>query len=172
VEERHEEKLLALGPVLERTNDELLDPLIDRAYEMMEREGLIPEPPEELNGVTLKVEYVSIMAQAQKLVGVVGQDRFMQTLLPMMEAFPEVRRKVKIFQVIDNYAAMLGIDPRALVTTEEAEAAVAADAKAQAAAQGAAVMKDAAAAGKNLAEIPIGQGEGTVLDRVLSGAGA
>src|SRR5690606_36540354 len=89
IDERHEEKLLALGPVLERTNDELLDPLIDRAYGLMEAAGLIPEPPEELDGVTLKVEYISIMAAAQKLVGVVGQDRFIQTVAPMLQVFPE-----------------------------------------------------------------------------------
>src|ERR1051326_5757042 len=35
VEERHEEKLLALGPVLERTNDELLDPIVDRVFQLM-----------------------------------------------------------------------------------------------------------------------------------------
>ncbi len=171
IEERHEEKLLALGPVLERTNDELLDPLIDRAFEMGQEEQLWPEPPEELDGVSLKVEYVSIMAQAQKLVGVVGQDRFLQTMLPLMEPFPEVRRKVKIFQIVDNYAEMLGIDPRAIVDTEEADAAVEADAKQAALAQGAVTMKDAAAGAKQLAEIPIGQGD-TVLDRVLSGVGA
>lgn len=171
VEERHEEKLLALGPVLERTNDELLDPLIDRAYDMMEREGLIPEPPDELNGVTLKVEYISIMAQAQKLVGVVGQDRFMQTILPMMEAFPETRNKVRINQIVDNYAEMLGIDPRAIVPTEEADQATAQQAKQQAAAQSAATAVDAAKAAKTAQEIPIGQGD-TVLDRVLSGVGA
>ena len=50
---------------VERTNDELLNPLIDRAYHLMEQAGLIPEPPEELDGVALKVEYISIMAQAR-----------------------------------------------------------------------------------------------------------
>src|SRR5258708_22639753 len=67
VEERHEEKLIALGPVLERTNDELLNPLVDRVYDMMDARGMFPPPPQDLHGQRLKVEYISIMAQAQKL---------------------------------------------------------------------------------------------------------
>ena len=79
IEERHEEKLLALGPVLERTNDELLDPLIDRTFALMLAAGVIPEaPPEELARRRLKVEYISHPGQAQKLVGVSGHDRFLR----------------------------------------------------------------------------------------------
>jgi hypothetical protein len=51
IDERHEEKLLALGPVLERTNDELLDPIVDRAFALMEAAGLIPPPPRSCDGV-------------------------------------------------------------------------------------------------------------------------
>ena len=66
--------------MLERTNDELRDPLIDRVYAIMERAGLIPDPPPELQGVDLRVEYISLMSQAQKLVGVVAQDRFIASV--------------------------------------------------------------------------------------------
>lgn len=121
IDERHEEKMLALGPVLERTNDELLDPLIDRAYELMDQAGLIPDPPDELDGVKLKVEYLSILAQAQKLVGVVGQDRFVNSILPLGEIFPEVKHKLKAFQVVDIYADITGVDPRQVRPDEEAE---------------------------------------------------
>ncbi len=169
VEERHEEKLLALGPVLERTNDELLDPLIDRAYEIMEAAGLIPEPPDDLNGVKLKVEYVSIMAQAQKLVGVVGQDRFLQTVVPMMEAFPEVRNKIRPYQIVDNYADMLGVDPRAIVPTEDAEAAQAQQEQQARAAQAAAIAEQGANAAKTASETKLQDGS-SALDRVLAGA--
>ena len=75
---RQEEKLLQLGPVLEGLHDELLDPLIDRTFDMLVRLSepgwrgtgpvLLPPPPEELAGADLKIEYISILAQAQKLV--------------------------------------------------------------------------------------------------------
>jgi len=122
IEERHEEKLLALGPVLERTNDELLDPLVDRVYQLMEDADLIPTPPQEIQGVNLRPEYISILAQAMKLVGVSGQDRFLQSAVGLIEVFPEIRHKVNIFQVVDNYGDMLGVDPKIIRSTEEAQA--------------------------------------------------
>lgn len=68
--EMKEEKLLMLGPVLERLNDECLNPLIDRAFSMMVRKNMLPQPPDVMEGMPLKVEYISVMAQAQKSTGV------------------------------------------------------------------------------------------------------
>jgi len=167
VEERHEEKLLALGPVLERTNDELLDPLVDRVYQLMEDAGLIPEVPQELDGVTLKVEYTSLMAQAQRLVGVVGQDRFLSTVLPLAQTFPEVRHKVQIFQAVNDYADMLGIDPRIVVSDEDAKAALAAERQQQqqfAEAQQAALLARGA---RDAAAAPLGTTEDNALSRLV-----
>lgn len=128
--ERKEEKLLVLGPVVEGTNDELLDPIIDRTFSLMLDADQIPEPPEELLNVQLKVEYISMLSQAQKLVGVVGQDRFLQSSMGMAEVWPNVRHKVNVFQALDNYGEMLGVDPRILIATEDAEAAAQAEAQA------------------------------------------
>lgn len=166
IEERHEEKLLALGPVLERTNDELLDPLIDRVFALMDLHNLLPEPPEEVQGIPLKVEYISILAQAQKLVGVTGQDRFMQTAVPMMEVFPEIRHKINIFQVIDNYAEMLGIDPRVVRPTDEAQGLVVADAQAQRAQAEAEQAKTLAEAARAAGQAPMD--EDTALSRIAN----
>ncbi len=155
VEERHEEKLLALGPVLESTNDELLDPLVDRAYALMEQAGMIPDPPDELDGVDLKVEYISILAQAQKLVGVVAQDRFLQSVGPLAEVFPEVKHKVDIFRVVDNYGDMLGTDPRIVRSTEDATALQTQQAQAQQGMMEAERAKNLAAAAHSAATAPM-----------------
>ena len=53
VAERHEEKLLMLGPVLERLHNELLDPLIDITFNRMIENNLIPPAPPELQGMEL-----------------------------------------------------------------------------------------------------------------------
>ena len=169
VRERHEEKLLALGPVLERTNDELLDPLVDRTYQLMEAAGLIPDVPTELDGVTLRVEYTSIMAEAQRLVGVTGQDRFMQTMLPLAQLFPEVRHKIRIFRVVDDYAEMLGVDPRLVVPDNEAQAALDGERQQQASiaqAQQAALLARGA---KDAAAAPMGADQDTALTRLING---
>lgn len=155
VDERHEEKLLALGPVLERTNDELLDPIVDRGYEMMEAAGMVPPPPPELQGVRLKVEYISILAQAQKLVGVTGQDRFLQTTLGLAEVYPEVRNKVNINKAVDNYADMLGVDPEMVNSDEQANAITAKQQQAQQAAADAENVQKVARAARDASQAPV-----------------
>jgi hypothetical protein len=47
VAERHEEKLLMLGPVLERLHNEILDPLIEMAFSRMVEAGIVPPAPQE-----------------------------------------------------------------------------------------------------------------------------
>lgn len=169
VAERHEEKLLALGPVLERTNDELLEPFVDRVYLMMERAGLIPQPPEDLDGVKLGVEYLSIMAQAQKLVGVVGQDRFLQSALSLAAVFPEVRHKVDSDQVVEDYADMLGVDPRLIRSKAETAQRVQAEADVQRGMIAARQAKDLAGAMATAGKAPVAPD--SPLDRLMSAGG-
>jgi hypothetical protein len=167
IDERHEEKLLALGPVLERTNDELLDPIVDRTFAIMERRGLLPPPPEELRDVDLKVEYMSIMHQAMKLVGVAGHERFLSNVVQLATVFPEAKHKLNVFRAIDREADMLGVDPDVVVPSEEAQASVDAERQAAARAQAAAVAKDGAAAAQSLGNTPLGGG--TALDAIAAG---
>ena len=66
IAERREEKLVMLGPVLERLHDDLLEPLIGRVFQIMARNGHIPPPPSPmLDGLRLQPEYVSPMASLQ-----------------------------------------------------------------------------------------------------------
>ena len=67
IAERREEKLVMLGPVLERLHDDLLEPLIDRAFQITARAGEIPPPPSPaLDGLRLQPEYVSPMGVGQQ----------------------------------------------------------------------------------------------------------
>lgn len=77
---RKEEKMLMLGPVLERQNDDLLDPCVDQVFHLMVEQSiprwmgllpgnpLLPPPPKEMGGLDLRIEYTSILAQAQRAV--------------------------------------------------------------------------------------------------------
>ena len=122
IEERHEEKLLALGPVLEQMNQDLLDPIIDITFDIMNRQGMIPQPPEELQGIPLKVEYISVMAQAQKLVGISGIERFSSYVAQVAAINPEALDKFNIDQAIDEYGMITSIPPSLIRTDEEVAA--------------------------------------------------
>ncbi|MDK1187343.1 portal protein [Cronobacter sakazakii] len=119
--EMKEEKLLMLGPVLERLNDEFLDPLIDRAFSMMARKNMLPEPPEEMQGMPLRIEYISVMAQAQKAIGLSSLERFVGFVGNLASAKPEALDKLDVDQAIDNYAVMSGVSPTVVVPQEQAQ---------------------------------------------------
>jgi hypothetical protein len=113
IDERHEEKLQALGPVLEQLNQDLLDPLIDITFDIMVRQGLIPPPPEDLAGQQLKVEYISALAQAQKLIGlssIQGIVRFVGEMA-QLTGNVEVFDKLDADQAIDEFGEITSVPP-------------------------------------------------------------
>lgn len=114
IEERHEEKLLALGPVYEGLSQELLDPLVDITFNIMLRQGLVPEPPEELQGMPLRVEYTSIMAAAQKSLGVSSIERHTGFVGGLVTQFqdPTIADKVDLDETIALHAEALGLNPK------------------------------------------------------------
>ena len=120
IDERHQEKLLALGPVLEGLNQDLLDPLIDITFLLMHRQGLLPPPPPELENEDLKVEYISIMHQAQKIAGLEGIERFTDYALNLAAANPQVLDKVDFDQAIDEVGDITGVPPGIVVSDEVA----------------------------------------------------
>lgn len=119
VAERHEEKLLMLGPVLERLHNELLAPLIDNTFERIMDAGILPPPPMELQGSELKVEFVSMLAQAQRAVGLGSIDRLIGTVANVSGIKPEVIDKIDFDQVVDTYAEMLGVDPDLVMADDQ-----------------------------------------------------
>jgi len=125
IAERHEEKLLMLGPTLERLHNEFLKPFIDLTFERMVEAGLVPPPPEELQGMDLNVEFVSMLAQAQRAIGTQSVDRLIGTIgsIATLQANtgrdPSVLDKLDVDQVVDAYSEMLGVDPQLIVADDK-----------------------------------------------------
>lgn len=144
VTELHEEKMLMLGPVLERLQNELLDPLVDITFTAMMDAGILPPPPPELHGANINVEFVSMLAQAQKAIGTNAIDRFVNTLFSVANGKPEVLDKFDSDQWADRYSDMLGVDPSLIVSDDQVQAIRQRRAQAQqAAAQQAAIAQGA-----------------------------
>lgn len=119
IAERHEEKLLMLGPVLERLHDELLAPKVEITFEKMLLAGILPPPPAELHGQVLNISFISMLAQAQRAVGTGAVDRLLGTIGSMAQMKPEVLDKIDADKVVDAYADMLGIDPDLIVGDDQ-----------------------------------------------------
>lgn len=168
--ERHEEKLLMLGPVLERLEAELLDPLIDRTFGIMLRAGLIPPPPDELQGTDLRVEYISMLAQAQKAVGTTAIEQTVAFVGNLAAVKPEILDKLDEDEAIDNYSEMTGIPPKIIRSKEVVDAIRQKKQQEKQAAEVAATLPGMVQGAKVLSETKVGTG--SALDALLTGAPA
>jgi hypothetical protein len=123
IAERHEEKLIMLGPVIERQTHEALDPCIDRVFNIMLRRGLLPPPPQVVQGQELRVEYISLLAQAQKLVATRSIRGFVAFIADMAEAMqsPAPWDKIDLDKAIDAYHEAVGAPADVLVAEDEVQ---------------------------------------------------
>jgi len=156
IAERHEEKLLMLGPVLERLHNELLNPLVTLTFDSLLEAGLIPPPPEELQGVKLNVEYISMLAQAQRAITTNSTDRYVMGLLTVAQGKPSVLDKFNEDAWADDYADSLGINPKMINGNDEVAAIREARAQAQAKAAQLAAAESAAKTAQTLGNTPTG----------------
>lgn len=150
--ERHEEKLLALGPVLEQLNQDFLDPIVDRTFNILERRGFIPLPPPELEGVSLQTEYISIMHQAQKATSLQGLRSTVEFVLMIADKDPSALDKLDTDKIIDHAADAAGIPPDVIKPQDQVDAVRQARAAAAAEQQAAENTQRSADAAKKLSE--------------------
>lgn len=116
---RNEEKLTQLGPTIERVNNEKLAVAIDRVFGIMLRGGMLPPVPQAMNESELKVEFVSILTQMQRMVGLGQIERTASFVGNLAGAFPDAADKLNTDEMIDEYADRAGTPPKLIRTAEE-----------------------------------------------------
>lgn len=154
VAERHEEKLMMLGPVLSRLNNEVLKPLIERTFSILYRAGQLPPAPPELAGIELSIEYTSMLARSQRAIRANSLDQFLQRIGQVAQFDPNVLAKIDSFRIVDEYADYLSVAPSVVVPTEQAQQKIEAQQQAQQQAQQAEQMQQAADAVSKLGRVP------------------
>lgn len=159
VDARREEKMVMLGPVLERFQTEALDPIIDRTFAIMTRFGLIPDPPPQVQGRPVQVEYTSMLAQAQRAAETAGIERFLGAIGNSAAIHPDVLDIPNWDVAYERYNSLLGNDPDLVNQPEVIQQLREAKAKQQQLAYMADVGQGAAKAGKTLADTPVGGGQ-------------
>lgn len=126
---RQEEKLLMLGPVAENLQQEKDSQVIDLLFDMIEEAGFFKpggplEIPAELQreGQNLEVEFVGVLAQAQRAVASSAMNRGLEFLGAAAALKPDVVDKVNLDEAVDRVFDGLGIDPAILVPDDEVAA--------------------------------------------------
>lgn len=122
INERHEEKMLQLGPVIEQDQTDVLGPFHNRVVNILARAGKLPPVPEELIGQRIQVVNISIMAQAQKLLGTSATERAVSFVGSLAAVKKEVLDNLNTDEIIRRYCSMLGMAPSDLNPKEVVEA--------------------------------------------------
>lgn len=169
IAERKEEKLLMLGPVLTRLNHEALDPIIDRVFAIAQRAGILPPPPPELQNINLGVEYIGVLAQAQRAISTASTEATINFAANLSAVWPEARHKIDPFQAIDDYSRAKGASPKIIRADKDAQALADAEQQAMQQQQMAMMAAGAADTAKTLGETPVGD-DTTALDALMGAA--
>jgi hypothetical protein len=153
IAERQEEKLLMLGPVLERLQNELHEPLINITFDRCAEVNILPKPPRELEGMKIEVEFISVLAQAQRAIATKGIDRLLGVASQIAAVKPEVLDKIDFDQAIDDYADAYGTNPSIIVPDDQVAAIRDQRAQAAQAQQAAMAIPQAVDSAKTASEI-------------------
>lgn len=170
IDSRRAEQLIMLGPVLERSNNEALAPAIDRVFAIMNRAGLLPPPPPEIQGRTIKTDFVSMLADAQNAVATASIERTLALAGNLVAVQPNIMDNIDTDEAIQDYGRRLRVDPKLIRSDEDIAKLRAAKAKAEAEAQAAQAAPDLAKAGKTLSETNVGGGM-SALQMAMGGSG-
>lgn len=170
IDARREEKLVLLGPVLTRLNDELLSPVIKRTFNILLRNQLLPPPPPEIEGQPIEIAFISMLHEAQAAVQTTGIERLYSFVGGLSAVDPSVLDNVDNDEAVDEFASLLDVSPRIVRSRKDLAALRAKRAEEAQAAQIAEATLPAVQAAKTLSETDVGGGQ-TALTAMLSGEG-
>lgn len=123
IDQHSAEQLSILGPFLHQLDQDQNRPMIEDAFRNMAELGLLPpDPPPELQGVDLKIEYISILHQAQKALRMSGLERYLSFTQSLVQVWPDARHKVDTDEALEHYADMTGVPPKIVRSEDEVEA--------------------------------------------------
>lgn len=166
-----EEKLQDIGPVVERVDQELLDPLVEQTFAIANAQRLLPQAPQELAGHPLKIQYTSIMAQAQKALGAATIERFWGFCTSVQQGQPEnpdALDRVNVDELIERYSEELTIPPGIILDDDMLAKKRQQKQQAQAQQQKLAAMEQASKTAKNLSGADTG-GQNALTDLIDQG---
>ena len=121
--QRKQEQLQQLGPVVQRLQFEFLRLLIERVYRILDRAGVLPqaEDPELaqlMSQEEVNIEYISPLAQAQKMAGLTNIEQAIAFTGQLAQFDQSVLDKVNWTKAIDSYFDMVGA-PASLKRSEK-----------------------------------------------------
>lgn len=163
--QRNEERLLQIGPVIERFHGEFATPLIERIFNQALKAGILPPPPRELMGQPLRIRFISALAMAQRAVATGTIERTVNFVGGLASiGYMHALKKFDALQAVDEYANAVGAPPRVIVPDDVVEQQIAAEQQVMEQQRAMEMMNSGADTANKLANSPMT--EDNVLNRV------
>jgi len=118
-----EEKLVLLGPVLQRFEVEVLNPIILRTLALAKRRGVLPDYPEQYQDIEVEISYNSVLSVAQKAFNTVPTERYLQFIGEVAPIYPEAVNVPNMDNILLNYGNALGLAADEMNSPEDIAAA-------------------------------------------------
>ena len=170
IDARREEKLVMLGPAMDRLQREGLASDIARIFQVMARTGLLPPIPDAMQGMAVKVEYISLLADLQRATATTAIERVWGFAGNIGAAVPAVLDNLDADATIEEYAKLLRVSPRILSNKQQKAAMRAARNQQQEMQTTIQVGEAAVGAGKVLSETDVGGGQNALAMMLNGGA--
>lgn len=170
ITEKASEKMMALAPVLGQWDQDLSSKVIENAQIILAQANpeRFPKRPKELDGESLRPEYISVLAQASKVSMMNSIERFMNFTASMSQAHqdPSLMKIMKPEEIIRVYGEFVAVDPTLILDEDEFGAVKQGIAQAQAQQEQMMMQQQQATVAKDLSQAKIG--EGSMLDTMLT----
>ena len=122
VNELKEEKMVLVSPLLEQVHT-ALKLSFEWLFDLFLDVGIIPQPPKQIQGADLEIEFISTLAQAMKAQNISSMERFTTFVINLANTYDQtLKYKLNGCKIIDDYADFANIDPSQLIPTEQVEA--------------------------------------------------
>jgi len=120
---REQEKMLRLGPVIERLQHEFLKPLLERCFNIMLRKDLFPALPPELADLAgdYDISLISPLATAQRSVALQGINSFLMFIGQAAQFDQQILDNVDVDVAAREYADISGVRMGVLRPQEEVD---------------------------------------------------
>lgn len=161
-----QERLQVLGPVIENIITESLKPKLKRIFAIIQRKNMLPPIPKSLKGIPVDIEFISMLALAQKASATGGIERLAAFIGNLVPVFPEAKNYLNVGGIIELMNELLDNPekvingPEVVQQMQQADSAAAQKASAQQALEhGAQTAATGAQAAQVLSQTQIGGGQ-------------
>jgi hypothetical protein len=120
VQVRYELMQRLLGPTLGRLQNDFLNPLVSRTFNILNRAGRLPQLPEKVREAQgeISLEYTGPLPRAQRMEQVRATQEWLMTIGQMAEVFPSMLDSVDPDAVTRRIARLMSV-PAAMLRTDE-----------------------------------------------------